>query len=124
MRFNSGLMYQGIMKLVSAIPEDDYLELYYFVLKTTPGVFRIHPPTKCRVKINKNYARKSVEFNYLTKAGNWSSISSYYTKNNAFYYSTLQEAENAFKKEIEFAKQVFTCEIDRANIALQTLNSY
>jgi galactokinase len=116
-------MYKGIMQLVSAIPEGDYLELYYFVLKTTPGVFRIHPPVKCRVRLVGNH-RKYVEFSYLTKAGNWSTTKSSYLKNNSFYYATLQEAEEGFKKEIEFAKEVFTNEINRANIALNDLAKY
>lgn len=124
MSTNISLSYKGIWQLASAVPQDGYLELYYFVLKTTPGVFRIHPPKKCRVKIDQNTYRKYPFFNYLTKAGNWSSSRSNYLKNNAFYYSTLQEAEEGFKKEIEFAKQVFTNDINRANIALNELDKY
>lgn len=120
----NGMSYREISELTSLIPQGDYLELYYFVLKTTPGLFRIHPPKKCRVKMNTNFLRKTVEFNYQTKAGNWSSIHSYATKNNAFYYKSLQEAEQAFKKEVEFAKQVFTNEINRANMALNELANY
>lgn len=120
----SQLFYKQITQLASALPQGDYLELYYFVLKTTPGVFRIHPPVKCRVKLDHNFARKYIVFNYLTKAGNWSSLKSSYTKNNAFYYATLQEAQEGFEKEIEFAKQVFTNDINRANMALNELANY
>ena len=118
------LSYKHLCQLASALPQGDYLELYYFVLKTTPGVFRIHTPQKCRVRVDQTSYRKYPEFNYLTKAGNWSSTRSLYLKNNAFYYETLQEAEEGFEKEIEFAKQVFTNDINRANMALNELANY
>ena len=124
MQYNYNLTYGGISQYASTVPEDEYVDLYYFVLKSTPGVFRIHPPKKCRVRIDKKHYRQVLEFNYLTKAGNWSSVKSYYTKNNAYYYKTLEEAEKGFKKEIEFAKELFTSQIDSAKIALSELDRY
>lgn len=124
-QFNSSFTYRSLQAMIKTVPEGDYVEIYYFILKTTKGLFKIARPKKCRIKVDSRLSyRKDVAFNYQTAKGNWSSIHEYSFKHNAYYFATLQEAEAAFKAEVINAKEHFTNQINSANIALSELDLY
>ena len=117
--------YRQLKALAETVPVGDWVEVYYFALKTTPGLFKIKEIRKCRIKIDDKMSyRKHLAYNYQTATGNWSSILEYSSKHNTYYYITLKEAEQAFKQQVEIAKEHFTNLINSANIALSELDKY
>lgn len=95
------------------------IDLYFFILKTTPGVFKVVGIEECQTFLDGHHTM----FRYKTKTGKWSSKGSFTKKNNAYYYKTKAEAEVAFKLLVNQAKMKLKDDIENATIALNVLQT-
>lgn len=117
------LSYGGCINLLQqakGVPVD----LWYFVVKTTPGVFKIVEPSLCRVLQSTTIKSPRAVFQYQSKKGNWLSTEHYSFKNNGYYFSNKSDAQAAFKTMVEGAKIHFKKQIVDAESALNILNNY
>lgn len=97
------------------------VELYYFVVKTTPGLFKVVAPEVCRVVYVNN---RQVVFQYKSKTGNWLNTNHYSFKNSAHYFGDINHANTTFKTAVEVAKEHFKNQIKKAQDALNELHQF
>lgn len=95
------------------------VELYYFVVKTTPGLFKVVAPEVCRVVYVNN---RMTVFQYKSKAGNWLNTDHYGPKNNVHYFGDINHANATFKTAVAVAKEHYKNLVKKAEEALEKLD--
>ena len=118
----SHLSHGGCVNLVQQA-KGNPVDLWYFIIKTTPGIFKVVEPTACRVIQNSARANR-VLFQYKSQKGNWLKTENYSFKNNAYYFTNKTEAQAAFKIVLETAKVHFKKQMVSADHALNVLGKY
>ena len=99
------------------------VDLWYFVIKTTPGIFKVVEPTACRI-IKHSTINNRPLFQYKSQKGNWLKTENYSFKNNARYFTNKTDAQEAFKILVESAKVHFKKQMVSADHALNVLDKY
>lgn len=122
-KYFTSLNYGSVINLMNQA-KGQPVELWYVIVKTTPGLFKLVEPTKCRVKQSSIVASQRAVFQYQSQKGNWLSTEHYSFKNNAYYFLTKEEAEEVFKILVDNARTHFKEQIIRADSALDKLKSY
>lgn len=121
----TSLSYKNVCKLMedASYNDLDHIELYYFVVSSSPNDLKIIRPSVCRVSLDRIH-RSELNFHYLTPIKNWSKTYSYTFKKSGYYFTTKQEAEDVFKIKIKNVKEGFTQQLKSVSIALDTLKAY
>lgn len=99
------------------------VDFYYFIVSPKPIGFKIVPPTMVKVTISTD-TYDDVLFSYQSPKGAWLRPMPTCFKRSAYYYATLEEAEQYFQIALQNTKEHFTNVIDSANIALIEINKY
>jgi glutaredoxin 2 len=120
------LAYKDMYLLASKAPNQEII-LYYYILKTTPGVFKIQPVKEVKAFITSanSALRDALYTQYKSdKTGVWLKPEIYAVKNNAYYFASKQEAEAHFASHIEKAREHYADQIDKSHDALNELSNY